>query len=427
MTPRILLVNPPIYDFAAYDFWLKPYGLLEAAGRLRGLAEVSLFDFLGRSGAGSTRKDPWGRGRFPAEVVSKPDSFKSVPRRYRRYGIRRARFRDFLQAGKALDFALVQTSMTYWYPGVREVIEDLRLLWPRTRIVLGGPYATLCSDHARSLGADLVVEGSDLNPLWQELGLDPGSGPAYWEGYDRLTVGALKLTDGCPFKCSYCATPMIYPAFAQRPVDMVLEELDLLARCGAADVAFYDDALLYRAEEVLLPFLERARSRNVSVRFHTPNALHARFMTRQVADAMVRTGFETFYLGYESASAEWLQRTGAKVSHDDLAQAVDRLRSAGAAANRITAYVMLGHPDEGPDAVEEAMRRVQGLGIRIMLSEFSPIPGTPDGERCRRWVDLDEPLWHNNTAFPILLLGNDEVNRLKQLRNRLNGDLDGSR
>jgi hypothetical protein len=25
MKPRILLINPPIYDFSAYDFWLKPY------------------------------------------------------------------------------------------------------------------------------------------------------------------------------------------------------------------------------------------------------------------------------------------------------------------------------------------------------------------------------------------------------------------
>ena len=34
MKRRILLVNPPIYDFAAYDFWLKPYGLLRVAGLL---------------------------------------------------------------------------------------------------------------------------------------------------------------------------------------------------------------------------------------------------------------------------------------------------------------------------------------------------------------------------------------------------------
>lgn len=48
MSIRFLLVNPPIYDFAAYDFWLKPYGLLSVAGYLRGKAEFQLFDYLDR-------------------------------------------------------------------------------------------------------------------------------------------------------------------------------------------------------------------------------------------------------------------------------------------------------------------------------------------------------------------------------------------
>ncbi|NQT02924.1 MAG: B12-binding domain-containing radical SAM protein, partial [Planctomycetes bacterium] len=48
MSYRILLVNPPIYDFAAYDFWLKPYGMLSAAGRLRGNANFKLFDYMDR-------------------------------------------------------------------------------------------------------------------------------------------------------------------------------------------------------------------------------------------------------------------------------------------------------------------------------------------------------------------------------------------
>ena len=46
MKPKILLVNPPIYDFAAYDFWLKPYGMLSVAGFLRGKADFKLFDYL---------------------------------------------------------------------------------------------------------------------------------------------------------------------------------------------------------------------------------------------------------------------------------------------------------------------------------------------------------------------------------------------
>ena len=58
-----------------------------------------------------------------------------------------------------------------------------------------------------------------------------------------------------------------------------------------------------------------------------------------------------------------------------------------------------------------------------MLSEFSPIPGTPDGEQCRRWIDLDEPLWHNKTAFTICRLGSAEVKRLKRLTLELNARL----
>ena len=48
MKPKILLVNPPIYDFAAYDFWLKPYGMLSVAGMLRRKADLFLFDYLDR-------------------------------------------------------------------------------------------------------------------------------------------------------------------------------------------------------------------------------------------------------------------------------------------------------------------------------------------------------------------------------------------
>jgi hypothetical protein len=61
-----------------------------------------------------------------------------------------------------------------------------------------------------------------------------------------------------------------------------------------------------------------------------------------------------------------------------------------------------------------------------MLSEFSPIPGTPDGESCRQWVDLDEPLWHNKTAWTIRMLGETEINRLKGLSRRLNERLQSS-
>lgn len=59
MKPNVLLVNPPIYDFSAYDYWLKPYGLLRVAGLMRGQLDMALFDYLslacGGIGTGSLR------------------------------------------------------------------------------------------------------------------------------------------------------------------------------------------------------------------------------------------------------------------------------------------------------------------------------------------------------------------------------------
>jgi radical SAM superfamily enzyme YgiQ (UPF0313 family) len=432
MQPKILLVNPPIYDFSAYDFWLKPYGLLRVAGYLRGQAQLSLFDYLDRlhplaPSDPCLRAGTWGRGPFYAENVPKPAPFVTVPRTYRRYGLPRALFQTLLAEAGPFDVALIQTVMTYWYPGVQEVIEDIRARSPQTIIVLGGVYATLCPQHARGLGADLVIDRDHLDPLWQVLRLTPRwQELPLWEDYADLQVGILKLTDGCPFRCTYCSVPQVYPPFAARPFERVLAELAWLRQCGAQHIAFYDDALLFKPEQSLLPFLRQVMQCRLEGSFHTPNALNARFITKDIAQAMVQAGFQTFYLGFESSAYTWQRHTGGKVYTHELEQAVEHLVSAGADIRQMTAYLIVAHPQSAQQDIEASMHFAHGLGLRLMLSEFSPIPGTPDGERCRQWVDLDEPLWHNKTIFPLLLLGAPEVQRLKSLCRTLNARLAGT-
>lgn len=425
MHPRILLVNPPIYDFSAYDFWLKPYGMLRAAGFLREQADFQLFDFLDRLDRrvlqGNYRSDAWGRGAFCAEKMEKPQIFASLRRHFRRYGLSRSEFQRFVSGEGHFDYALIQTGMTYWYLGVREVIEDLRTLSPKTKIILGGVYATLCGPHASALGADLVVEGLDLNSLWRFLGLIPRTQqPPLWDLYPRLETGVLKLADGCPFRCTYCSVPQVYPKFHARPLESSLTELEFLVRCGVKQVVFYDDALLFQTGRILVPFLTEAIRRNNSVEFHTPNALNARFIDRKIARLMIDAGFQHIYLGFESSAYAWQKKTGGKVYSKELASAVENLLAAGADPRHLHAYIIVGHPNSDEQEVEESMRFAHSLGIRVMLSEFSPIPGTPDGETCRPRVDLDEPLSQNKTYFTLLSLGEAEINRLKSLAAALN-------
>jgi tRNA A37 methylthiotransferase MiaB len=89
----------------------------------------------------------------------------------------------------------------------------------------------------------------------------------------------------------------------------------------------------------------------------------------------------------------------------------------------VTTYVIAGHPDGEYEEIEASIRFAHSQGTRIMLSEFSPVPGTPDAESSRPWADLAEPLSHNKTAFAIRRLGSERLNRLKSLTRELNGRL----
>jgi radical SAM superfamily enzyme YgiQ (UPF0313 family) len=219
----------------------------------------------------------------------------------------------------------------------------------------------------------------------------------------------------------------VYPPFAARPLEHTLAELAWLRQRGAQHIAFYDDALLFKPEQILLPFLRQVIQRGLAAHFHTPNALNARFITRDIAQAMVQAGFQTFYLGFESSAYTWQRHTGGKIYAHELAQAVEHLVHAGADIRQITVYLIMAHPQSEQQDIEASMHFAHDLGLRLMLSEFSPIPGTPDGERCRQWIDLDEPLWQNKTVFPLMLLGAAEVQRLKTLCRALNDRLAGVR
>ncbi len=408
---KVLLVNPPIYDFTAFDFWLRPYGMLRVAGQLQHSCRLSFFDFLLVQ-----KRDPWGRGRFAGEAVAKPKPLSDIPRIFRRFGRPRSEFQDFLRH-RSFDAVLVQTYMTYWYPGIQEVIEDIRALQPSARIVLGGVYATLCPEHARSLGADLVVEGTRLEPLWHALSIEPENRIPYWPP-EGTEVGIIKITEGCPFRCTYCSTPLLWDGFTHRPIKNCLDELHSLVQMGANNIAFYDDALLFQADRILIPFLEEVIKNSTRVFFHTPNALNARFMTSELASLMVHAGFASFFFGLESHAQAWQKSTGGKVSSEEFELAVKHLRKAGASS--IATYIIVGHPESENQDLESAIRFAHQCSTRVILSEFSPIPGTVDGKKSEPWADMDEPLSHNKTAFAIRRLGAEHINKLKALKQALN-------
>ncbi len=418
----ILLVNPPIYDFAAYDFWLKPLGMLTAAGKIAD-ADFQLFDFLDRthffySDKPKFTNDKWGRGSFYSEIIHKPEVFKKIPRKFCRFGLPKDFFIKFLKANAPCDYVFIQTVMTYWYLGYKEVIDTVKTYWPQAKIVLGGPYTKICPEHARSIGADFIF--NDEIPLSMIE-----DNPPLWNLYENPETAAMKITQGCPFKCTYCTVPIFNKGFTARPYEKIIDEFNFIISLGVKNIAFYDDALLYKADEVIEPFMRYVIDNKIKINFHTPNALNARFIDAELADLLVRAGFKSFYLGFESSEEEFQKQTGAKIFDREFSEAVKNLVMAGAEKRSITAYLIIGHPKFEIQNVEDSMKYVNSLGVRAMLADFSPIPVVADSKLCEKYVDMSEPLMHNKTVFPILVYGDDKVNRIKDLCRSLNRKVEG--
>ncbi|MBM4351729.1 MAG: radical SAM protein [Deltaproteobacteria bacterium] len=417
MIPHILLINPWITDFAAYNFWIKPLGLLYIAGLLRENGfQVTLIDCL--DFYSKTKK--FGDGNIFKTKIEKPLSLKSIPRNYCQYGIpEEMLLKRLSMIEEKPDLIGVTSGMTYWYPGAFKVIEITKELFKETPVVLGGVYATLCHDHAqKNSRADIVFKSgnewealkliSDLTHFelridnW-ELKIDDLSYPSF-DLYPHLGYVCITTTRGCPFRCTYCASPILSKGFARRDPFKVVEEIEhWTTNCRINNIAFYDDALLVDPSRHFIPMIKEVIKRSIRCNFHTPNALHIREIDDEVATLLYQGQFKTIRLGFETSNEKAQVETGGKVDNHEFRRAIKNFKKAGYSRDELGVYIMVGLPGQRVGEVEESIAFVRETGAKPILVEYSPIPQTPFFEKAKRFSQFDiekEPLFQNNSIFP---------------------------
>jgi radical SAM superfamily enzyme YgiQ (UPF0313 family) len=422
----ILLINPWIFDFTAYDFWMWPLGLLYMGALLRKYTEgrIHFIDCLDRHHPelpkrANTKRD--GRGPFFKEEVGKPSVLRDIPRKYSRYGIPPTLFSHQLSELPRPDIVLLTCAMTYWYPGVQFVVELIRQKFGSVPVILGGIYATLLPDHARNAtDVDFVLEGpgeKEFLPLLREVFGDAFCsdlsferlGDIPWPAFDLLRdQGSLPVltSRGCSYDCTYCASSLLFEGFEQESAGRIVEHIESLHRVHQTrDIAFYDDALLLNKKKHIIPILEQVIRKKIPVAFHTPNGLHIREIDEELAWLLKRAHFQSIFLSQESFDDQVLNASCSKVSPTDLEIALKHLMKAGYKVSEINVYLMVGLPGQSVDGIRESIQIVRRLGARARLAYFSPVPGTAAYQDLVAKGILrrdSDPLLHNKLAFPYI-------------------------
>lgn len=184
------------------------------------------------------------------------------------------------------------------------------------------------------------------------------------------------------------------------------------------NIAFYDDALLMRADAHIMPILEGISRKGISVNFHTPNGLHAKLIDKGIAKKLKELHFKTIRLSLETVDEKRQEATGGKVTTRELEKAVENFKKAGYKEKEIGVYLMLGMPHQREEEVKEGIKFLHSLKVMVILASYSLVPGTPDEKRLKETGIIKnnlDPLWHNNTIFP-LIEGNFSLESIKSLR-----------
>ena len=417
-SPRILGINPWVYDFAAYNLWSRPVGLLTCLDMLRQTgSSIALLDCMDPTWKDVSwpRQNRFGRGHYPKQPIPKPDALRNIPRQYSRYGLPFDLVRGALEGlSPKPDAILITSVMTYWYPGVTAMIRLVRQILPHVPIILGGTYASLCPEHAGKQEADLLIQGplereDNWHKLWNRLGITPppvpedaGMTPAL-DLYARPLFAPILGSRGCPFHCEYCASNQLYPKFNQGRFESIKATVSKQIQRGVRDFAFYDDALLVQPDNWLWPLLDWLESLDLDIRLHTPNAMHIRYLTPDVCARFKRAGMTTIRLGLETA--DFGHRHDAKLTREQWEHGIRTLVDAGFEHKDMACYILFGLPDQDDAEVMATIDQVKKWGLRPELAHYTPIPGSRLFARACEVSPFplaEEPLTQNNSIWPCV-------------------------
>ena len=391
-----LFVTPYIYDFTAYDLWLRPLGLLYLTAIVRKFTDANVYwiNTLDRYENHNSEKSlEDGRGKFHRELVTKPDIYNTVPRHYSRYGMPFELFCERIENLPDIDIIFMTTMMTYWIEGVDFTISALKKRFPRAKIVVGGLLPSLINEYIlkKYLKADFFVPGPGENKILEIISENNGKVykhpdfsdinnipyPAY-EYLGNKKFLPLLTSRGCPYKCTYCASHILNPIFRERTYENTLKEIYYCyQRYQPQHLIIFDDALLINKKKRLFRILVEAQ-KNIEIKFHTPNGLHASEIDIQTAQLLFESNFKTIRLGFESINSKTLARSSHKINIKQMIKAVDNLETAGFRRNEIEVYLLFGAPGQTPKEIEKSLLFVKFLGVIPRLAYYSPVPNTKD-------------------------------------------------
>jgi len=358
---------------------------------------------------------------------------------------------------------------TFAWPLVRELVRTIKSAYPDKLVIAGGENVTGMAEHCLATAPiDFIVAGEgetssvalleaiergeqdfsqiegliftqdgrlvrtaprarirDLDsipwPAWDLFDLDTYYRHRLIWGVDAGFTVPLLATRGCPYACTFCSSSMMWRRrwYSRKPEGLVAEIEYLMETYGATNFPFQDlTAILHR--DWILAFCRELLRRGLKIRWQMPAGTRCEAIDGEVARLMRQSGVLNIAFAPESGSGRMRELMGKHMSEEALMQAV---RASVRNGVPITAFMMVGQPDETWQDIRESIRLCRKLAIAgiddIGPGYFFPVPGTPlfDSLMAAGRIELNDHFFATSIYATNLRLA-EENNFCKRLSAR---------
>jgi anaerobic magnesium-protoporphyrin IX monomethyl ester cyclase len=289
---------------------------------------------------------------------------------------------------------------------------------PGVKIIMGGAHATMLPEETLVSAPDIDVivrgEGDETivelaralegnQPLESVAGITYRAGgqlkttadrpcvsdidalpfPAHhllpWEHYRPhpphgmfMPFAAMVTSRGCPYRCAYCSKPVFGSRFHAQSPERVVAELDYLQKkCGAREIAFYDDSFTLDKKRIHA-IADKIISAKIKIAWTCETRVN--LVDKELLRHMKEAGCYAVAYGIESASPEIIRVLQKDTTAAQVEEAVRESREAGL---QVIGYFMLGSPGETPETIRQTIEFAKKLKVDFaQFSVTTPFPGT---------------------------------------------------
>ncbi|MCX7009491.1 MAG: radical SAM protein [Kiritimatiellaeota bacterium] len=191
---------------------------------------------------------------------------------------------------------------------------------------------------------------------------------------NRLPVGTLLTSRGCPYGCTFCYKAIFGSKFRARSAESVVAEwAQLIEHEHVREISIVDDSFTTLRERVQA-ICDLVLKNGLKIPWSCPNGIRVDLASLELLQKMRAAGCYRVALGIESGNERILRSIGKKITRQQISTAVENCRKVGI---KTMGFFMLGNLEED----EATMRETIEFAIQVnpTYAQFlvaTPFPGT---------------------------------------------------